>query len=164
MEENLANEKTEDNIHRNGNISGNVKCTKESWATRKYLPFILPFLAVKIHQKEKAGKQKKKRVKQRGSQTIFYSMTFLNKNIVHRSKVYLCTAVVLEKRHIFLKTGKYVLSITTRAPSLYCGYFKGLFCKVANSSAILMMLAYTQKHLPIIKDPLVIPSFIKWPN
>ena len=89
-------------------------------------------------------------------------MTFLNKNIVHRSKVYLCTAVVLgKKRHIFLKTGKYVLSITTRTPSLYCGYFKGLFCKVANSSAIPMMLAYTQKHLPIIKDPLVIPSFIK---
>lgn len=30
---------------------------------------------------------KKKRVKQRGSQTIFYSMT-LNKNIVYRSTIY----------------------------------------------------------------------------
>lgn len=105
--------------------------------------------------KKKEGKSKG------GSQTIFYSMTFLNKNIVHRSKVYLCTAVVCKKRHIFLKTGKYVLSITTRAPSLYCGYFRGLFCKVANASAIPMMLAYKQKHLPIIKDPLGTPSFIK---
>lgn len=91
--------------NRNGKISGNVKCTKQkkNWATRKYLPFILPFFAVKIHQKEKAGKQKKKRVKQRGSQTIFYSMISLNKNIVYRSKVHLCTAVVWKRRHIFEK-------------------------------------------------------------
>lgn len=53
-------------------------------------------------ERESRETKKKKRVKQRGSQTIFYSMTFLNKNIVHRSKVYLCTAVVLEKkRHYF---------------------------------------------------------------
>lgn len=149
--------------NRNGNISGYVKCTKQrNWATRKYLPFILPFFAVKIHQKEKAGKQKKKRVKQRGSQTIFYSMTFLNKNIVHRSKVYLCTAVVWEKKRHLLKTGRYILSITTRASSLYCGYFKGLVCKVFSAGAIPVMLPSIQKHLPNIKDQLVIPSFIKW--
>lgn len=105
---------------------------------------------------------KKKRVKQRGSQTIFYSMTFLNKNIVHRSKVYLCTAVVWEKKRHLLKTGRYILSITTRASSLYCGYFKGLVCKVFSAGAIPVMLPSIQKHLPNIKDQLVIPSFIKW--
>lgn len=106
-------------------------------------------------ERESRETKQKKRVKQRGSQTIFYSMTFLNKNIVHRSKVYLCTAVVWKERHIFLKTGKYVPSITTRAPSLYCGYFKGLFCKMVNAGAISMIWAYKQKHLPIIKNPLV---------
>lgn len=134
---------------------------KKKLSNKKILALHSALFGCENPSERESRETKKKRVKQRGSQTIFYSMTFLNKNIVHRSKVYLCTAVVLEKKDTFLKTGKYVLSITTRAPSLYCGYFKGLFCKVANSSAIPMMLAYTQKHLPIIKDPLVIPSFIK---
>lgn len=107
--------------------------------------------------------RQKKRVKQGGHKQYFIQWLSWIKILCIRSKVYLCTAVVLEKkRHIFEDWKVCPLSITTRAPSLYCGYFKGLFCKVANSSAIPMMLAYTQKHLPIIKDPLVIPSFIKW--
>lgn len=52
-------------------------------------------------ERESRETKKKKRVKQRGSQTIFYSMTFLNKNIVHRSKVYLCTTVVWKKKTSF---------------------------------------------------------------
>lgn len=66
-----------------------------------------------------------------------------------------------KKKDIFLKTGRYVLSVTTRKPSLYCGDFKGLFCKVFNAGAMVTMLAYIQKHLPTIKDQLAIPSFIK---
>lgn len=147
---------------RNGKISGNVKCTKQKKIEQQEntCPSFCPFLLWKSIRKRKQG-NKKKRVKQRGSQTIFYSMTLLNKNIVHRSKVHLCTAVVWKRRHIYLKTGRYVLSVTMRAPYLYCGYFKGLFCKVVNASAI-PALAYKRNHLPIIRDPLVIPSFIQW--
>lgn len=36
----------------------NVLNRKKNEQQEKYLPFILPFFAVKIHQKEKAGKQK----------------------------------------------------------------------------------------------------------
>jgi hypothetical protein len=67
----------------------------------------LPFFAVNPSERE-SRETKKKRVKQKGSQTIFYSMPFLNKNIVHRSKVHLCTAAVW-KKDTFLKSGRYVL-------------------------------------------------------
>lgn len=89
--------------NRKENISGNVKCTKQKEIEQQEntCPSFCPFLLWKSIRKRKQGNKKKKRVKQRGSQTIFYSMTFLNKNIVHRSKVHLCTAVVWGKKDIF---------------------------------------------------------------
>ena len=86
-------------------------------------------------------------------------MVSLNKNIVYRSKVHLCTAVVWKRRHIFEKQKVGPVNYY-QSSLLYCSYFKGPFCKVSNAGAIPLMLAYKQKHLPIIKDPPVIPSFI----
>lgn len=152
---------------RNRIITGNVKCTKQKEIEQQEntCPSFCPFLLWKSIRKRKQG-NKKKRVKQRGSQTIFYSMPFLNKNIVHRSKVYLCTAVVWGKKIHFwgLASMSCQLLLEHRLCTVLISRvdFKGLFWKVVNASAMPMMLAWNQKHLPIITDPLGLPSFTKW--
>lgn len=118
---------------------------KRNGATRRYLPFLLPFFAVKIHRKEKAGKQtnkQKKRVKQKGSQAIFYSMTFLNKNIVQRSKVHFCTAVVWRSDTSFGRPESKACPSRLITLSVL-GLIIGSVCKVADASAI-TMLVYRQ--------------------
>lgn len=78
---------------RNESTSGCVKCTKQEEIEQqeKILALHFPLFCCENPSEREAGKQKKKRVKQGGSQTIFYSISSLNKNIVNRSEVYLCT-------------------------------------------------------------------------
>ena len=74
---------------------------KKKLSNKKILALHSALFGCENPSERESRETKKKRVKQRGSQTIFYSMTFLNKNIVHRSKVYLCTAVVLGKKDTY---------------------------------------------------------------
>lgn len=93
-------------------------------SNKKILALHFPLFCCKSIRKRKQG-NKKKEGKVKGSKAIFYSMT-VNKNIVHRSKVHLCTVVVWKKR-IVLKAGSSILSALLPPPPLSCGYFKGLF-------------------------------------
>lgn len=80
---------------RNGNISGKSSLLKrKKLSNKKILALHFALFCCENPSERESRETKKKRVKQKGSQTIFYSMTFLNKNIVHRSKVYLYTAII----------------------------------------------------------------------
>lgn len=133
MEQSLA-----DGKHRGKDPAGMETAVKMSCTKQKEIeqqentcPSFFPFL-LEIHQKEKAGKQKKEG-KVKGSQAIFYSMA-VNKNIVHRSKVHLCTVVVW-KRHIFLKAGSSVLSTFLFPPLCPVVISRVCFCQVVDADA-----------------------------
>lgn len=132
-------------------------CTKQrNWATRKYLPFIFPFFAVNPSERE-SRETKKKEGKVKGSQAIFYSMT-VNKNIVHRSKVHLCTAVVWGEKHTYLNWGRYVRSTLLLFPLCTVVISRVCFCKVPDAGAVTMMPAL-QRSTYRWADSLSIPTF-----
>lgn len=95
-------------------------------SNKKILALHFSLFCCKSIRKRKQG-NKKEEGKVKGSQAIFYSMT-VNKNIVHRSKVHSCTAVVWEKPCI-LKGGSSVLSILLSPLSVLWLFQGSVFAK-----------------------------------
>lgn len=99
VEGSLAREKQRKLSSRSGRGCGMPSVLhRKKLSNKKILALHFSLFCCQNPSERESRETKKKRVKQRGSQTIFYSMTFLNKNIVHRSKVHLCTAVVWKTR------------------------------------------------------------------